>query len=61
MAFTQQDVDLSKVIVEEEFNYGDHELQKLTVYHHFGTDSQKEGGYWIMYRSLFSLHTFLDR
>ncbi|PVH76926.1 alpha/beta-hydrolase [Cadophora sp. DSE1049] len=42
-------VDEEKVIVKQEFGYGDHELQKLSVYHHFGTETKKENGLWIIY------------
>ncbi|KAL2072871.1 hypothetical protein VTL71DRAFT_12214 [Oculimacula yallundae] len=46
-------IDLQKVIVQEDFSYGDHELQKLSVYHHFGKEESAQlaqrSGLWIIY------------
>ncbi|CAL3961883.1 unnamed protein product [Diplocarpon coronariae] len=55
MTLVEEPVDIDKVIVQEDFSYGDHELQRLTVYHHFGEDAEafqerKEGkGLFIIY------------
>ncbi len=45
---SNQPIDEEKVIVKQDFSYGDHELQKLSVYHHFGAELQKDDGLWIM-------------
>ncbi|KAH6698383.1 Alpha/Beta hydrolase protein [Leptodontidium sp. 2 PMI_412] len=46
---SNEPVEEEKVIVQEDFSYGDHELQKLTVYHHFGKNFQQERGLYIIY------------
>ncbi|KAK0124681.1 hypothetical protein ONS95_009626 [Cadophora gregata] len=46
---SSEPVEEEKVIVKQDFSYGDHELQKLSVYHHFGTESKQENGLWIIY------------
>ncbi|PBP22890.1 hypothetical protein BUE80_DR006241 [Diplocarpon rosae] len=50
MDLVGEPVDIDKVIVQEDFRYGDHELQRLTVYHHFGRDAVQDGrGLFIIY------------
>ncbi|KAJ5032249.1 uncharacterized protein L3040_008857 [Drepanopeziza brunnea f. sp. 'multigermtubi'] len=44
MALIEEEVEIDKVIVQEDFSYGDHALQKLTVYHHFGENKSPDGG-----------------
>lgn len=39
--------DLSKVIVQEDFSYGPHDLQSFTVYNPVGS-SHNEDGYFLM-------------
>lgn len=54
MASNDEPVDIDKVIVQEEFSYGDHELQRMTVYHHFGKKLFRKGrGLFIMYVASF--------
>lgn len=43
-----EDFDISKVIVQEDFSYGPHDLQSLTVYTPVGA-SHNERGYFIIY------------
>ncbi|KAH7363795.1 Alpha/Beta hydrolase protein [Rhexocercosporidium sp. MPI-PUGE-AT-0058] len=46
---SHEPVGEEKVIVQEDFSYGDHELQKLSVYHHFGKNIRQERGLYIIY------------